>query len=163
MSIVGHLRFGYVVQLASLLTLALVNMVLPNWLGVTTFARLNEAYAFVGLTCMVFNEGVALLVIRTAAGLPASRLVPLLRRASLDHLMLMVPALAVVALATHMLSEGHHFGARDWGLVALTDVAIALYVVGVAGLTAQLRNAVVARLALVQGLLSFACHWPWWP
>ena len=158
MSASRQFRFGYVVQISSLLTLAMVNIGLPNWIGAQTFARLNEATAFVGMTCMLFNEGVALLIIRSIqrAGENSRLARNITLQACFEHALIALLALALVAAGTVLVAPGHAYGAADWLLVGLTNLIIASYVCMTAWLVACLKNHVVAALAMAQGLLSFA-------
>jgi O-antigen/teichoic acid export membrane protein len=153
-----HFRFGYLAQIMSLLTLALVNIALPNWLGVQAFARLNEAYAFVGFTSLVLTEGVSLLVIRRIADLGGdhARGRDVALQAAFEYALLVLPAVFAAALLTSWLAPAHHYAVNDWVLVALSALTVALYVPCVAWLTGSLRNWLVAIVSLVQGLLSFA-------
>lgn len=158
MSARSHFRFGYAVQISSLLTLALVNIGLPNWIGTAQFARLNEAAAFVGFTCIIFNDGVALLVIRAiqrlGGGPREARAVAW--QASFEHVLICLAALGLAMAATALISPSHAYRASDWLLIGVSGAAIAVYVCLVAWLTARLLNRVVAMLAIVQGLMSFA-------
>ena len=157
MSAGSHLRFGYAVQISSLLTLALVNIGLPNWIGAPAFARLNEANAFIGFSCIIFNDGVALLLIRaiSRAGSSPLRARNIALQGAFEHALLAIAGLMVVMAAVAVLAPRHVYAATDWLMVGVTGVIVAFYVSAVAWLTARLQNRLVALLAMVQGLLSF--------
>ncbi len=157
MSASSHLRFGYAVQISSLLTLALVNVGLPNWIGASAFARLNEANAFIGFSCIIFSDGVALLLIRAISRTDDApkRARDIALQGAFEHALLAVAGLLVVMGAVAVLAPQHVYGAADWLMVGVTGVMVAVYVSAVAWLTARLHNRLVALLAMLQGLLSF--------
>ena len=157
MSASSHLRFGYAVQISSLLTLALVNIGLPNWIGAPAFARLNEANAFIGFSCVVFNDGVALLLIRAISRADGSpkRARDIALQGAFEHGLLAAAGLLVVMGVVAVLAPQHVYGAADWLMVGVTGVTVAFYVSAVAWLTARFQNRLVALLVMVQGLLSF--------
>lgn len=156
MSADSHFRFGYLVQIISLLTLSVTNILLPNVLGALEFAKLNEAYAFVGFSCVVFNEGVAVLVIRAIRSNPGNvrHARNLALQASFEHSLLTLPALAALMFLTAVLKPNHHYAIGDWSIVATSGIVFGLYVPVVAWLNAMLRNQWVAILAIAQGTLS---------
>lgn len=157
MSAARHLRFGYLVQVSSLLTLAMVNVGLPNWIGTAAFARLSEANAYVGFSCGLFNEGVALLLIRALQRQadPQHAARRLVLQGSLEHTLLCMVALAAVMVVTRMIAPLQSYAGVDWAIVLAADLVTAVYVCLVAWLTAALKNHVVAVLAMLQGLLTF--------
>jgi O-antigen/teichoic acid export membrane protein len=156
-SFAAHIRFGYLAQMASLLSLALVNIALPNWLGVNAFAALSEALAFVGVTCIVFNEGVSYMVIRrireTCVRIENAGLV--LSQAAFEHFVLVCMTLGSVIGLTYVLNPAHHYTSYDWLLVCVTGLVVAAYIPSVAVLTATMRNHVLLALTLSNGVLSF--------
>jgi hypothetical protein len=156
-SVLRHVRLGYVVQISSLLTLGLLNIVLPNWIGVTEFARLNEAYAFIGFSAILFNEGASLLVIRAInkIGRDPGEARDIALQAALEHILAIIPVLALVIAITNIVAPQHTYGLLDWALVGISGMIIAIYVVTISWLTALHMNHHVAVLAIVQGLLSF--------
>jgi hypothetical protein len=135
----------------------LANIVLPNVLGVGAVATLNEAMAFVGISCIVFNEGVAYMVIRRVrdAGLALEAAGPLLSQSTFEHFVLACTALGCTIGVIWVVNPQHHYDAHDWLLVGATGLMVAAYIPCVAVLTATLRNQVVLGLALLNGILSF--------
>ena len=131
MSASRHLRFGYLTQLSSLLTLALVNVGLPNLIGTAAFARLNEVNAYVGFSCAVFNEGVALLLIRALQRLPDPHTATARRltlQGGFEHVLLCLVALAGVVGVTRLVAPHQAYGWSEWTTVLATDVTAAVYV-----------------------------------
>lgn len=156
MSFATHFSFGYLTQIASLLTLALVNIALPNLLGVNAFSALNEMMAFVGITCIVFNEGISYLVIRRVLGSDISleKSGKLLTQVAVEHLLLAFMVLISVIVVVDVFGS-HHYTTKDWLLIFFAAILVAVYIPCVALLTATMRNHVVLGLALLNGILSF--------
>lgn len=152
----SHLRFGYGVQIASILTLMLANVVLPNLLGAGEFSRLNEAYALVGFSCLVFSDGVSMLLVsRLTREADSVRTWPRIAlRAVAEHVGLAIVGLVLVAIVVEAIAEGHPYRNDEWMLVGVTGISVALYVVVVGVLTSRLANHVVAILAVAQGACS---------
>lgn len=156
MSFATHYRFGYLTQIASLLTLTLVNIALPNWLGVSAFAALNEMMAFVGITCLVFNEGVSYLMIRRVleSGIGFEEAGQMLTQAAFEHFLLAFAVLIGVVVVVDVFGS-HHYTTKDWLMIFFAAQMVAAYIPCVALLTATLRNHVVLGLALLNGILNF--------
>ncbi len=156
MSLTAHFRFGYLTQIASVLSLALMNIALPNLLGINAFAALNEMMAFVGITCAVFNEGFSYLVIRRVleSGISLDKAGQVIAKAAIEHLILVIAVLIGVVVAVDVFGS-HHYTTKDWLTVLLNGVFVALYIPCVALLNATLRNHVVLGLSLLNGILGF--------
>lgn len=158
MSAQSHYRFGYFAQVGGFVSLALANIALPNLLGVSSYAALAEVLAFVGIACVVFNDGVAYIVIRHvrqthAPFADAGRIVT---QAMAEHFTLAIVMLTLVVTTIRYLSPSHHYSLKDWFVVGVTALFVAAYIPCVAVLTAMMRNQVVLGLTLSSGLLSFA-------
>lgn len=155
-----QLRFGYLAQIASFISLALVNIALPNLLGVTEFAKLAEALAFISVGCVIFNDGVSYLIIRqlsigTDPALPRR----LYLQTALEHALLGTLALSVVIVFVEILRSGHHYSLGDWILMLVTGLLVAAYVPLTAILTGTFRTQAVLVLSLLNGFAAFLFPW----
>jgi hypothetical protein len=160
LNLVKQIRYGYASQLTSFAVLGASNVALPNLLGVTDFSSLNSALALLGMTCIVFNDAVALTVVRSVSGLPEcsrGEQWGIGVQAAVEHLLLAVITFLFAILATNALSKQFTFAEVTLGIFII--VMIATYVPLVAVLTGQLRNQVVMKLAAIQGLGSVIYPW----
>lgn len=153
MSVVDHWRYGYLIQLTSLLTLGLTNILLPNLLGPVLFLRLNEAYAIVAISAMVYNEGIASLIIRRISETRSNKrdARDLAIQGAVEHVCISMASLLVVITASVACYPNGKFSVADCGVFALVDIIIACYVCLAAAHTAMLDNRTVVLLGLAQG------------
>lgn len=156
MTLASHFRWGYIGQATSLLLLVLVNVVLPKTLGVKTFARLSEFNGYLGLTTAIFHEGVTLLTIRrvSVAGDKSAQGVSIAWQSALENVIIVAVMTASVIGLSHIVLPEQHYGFADWALLGVTAVVVAGYPPCVAWMVARKRNDLVAKLTLMQGVLS---------
>lgn len=155
LNLAKHISYGYASQLTSFAVLAVSNVALPNLLGIGDFSALNSALALIGMTCIIFNEAVALSVVRSVSVLPArgrGKQWSIGVQAAFEHFLLAAMAFLFAILVTKPLARQLTF--IEIALGVFTILLIATYVPFVAVLTGQLRNQVVVKLATIQGLGS---------
>jgi hypothetical protein len=140
----------------SVLTLALSNILLPNLLGIEKFASLNQAMAIVSLTCIVFNEAIAYLIIQRVRdqNLVLSQTGGIATQSAIEHSLIGIGALCALFFILPGTNSLAIAAKESWLLFTLSVILVALYIPMVALLTATLNNRLVVFLATINGLLS---------